>query len=121
MAENVHMVLGLSSYYFYQLFRLIFFPGPIPIRIYILWAKLLMDFPTDHLETMHTFSTWSEYVRVVLGLSCRFVFNFFHFVFPGQISIRIDILWVQLLLEFFTDHFETMHTCSTWSEDVRVV
>ena len=29
-------------------------------------------------------------------------------------------MWAQLL-EFSTDHFETMHICSTWSEDVPVV
>ena len=37
------------------------------------------------------------------------------------ISIRIDILWPQLLLSFYTDQLETMHTCSTWSEDVHRV
>ena len=49
----------------------------------------------------------------------------FYQLFPlfqhRQISIRIDTLWVQLILEFSTDHFETIHTCSTWSEDVHVV
>ena len=40
--------------------------------------------------------------------------------FPGPISIRIDTLWAQILLEFSTDHFETMNTCSTWSVDVHV-
>ena len=30
-------------------------------------------------------------------------------------------MWAQLLLVFSTNHFETMHICSTWSEDVRVV
>ena len=48
--------------------------------------------------------------------------TFFDLVFfPGPISIGIDTLWAQLLLEFFTNHFETMHICSTWTEDVRVV
>ena len=37
------------------------------------------------------------------------------------ISTGIDTLWVQLLLEFPTNHFGIMHICSTWSEDVRVV
>ena len=50
--------------------------------------------------------------------------NFFHFfdlekVFPT--SIGIDTLQEQLLLEFSTNHFETMHICSTWSEDVHEV
>ena len=39
------------------------------------------------------------------------------------ISIRKDTLYmyVQLLLEFFTELLETMHICSTWSEDALVV
>ena len=52
--------------------------------------------------------------------------NFFHFFdlgifFSGQIIIRIDTLWAQLLLDFLLDHFETMYTCSTWSVDAHVV
>ena len=37
--------------------------------------------------------------------------------------IRKDTLYmyVQLLLEFFTELLEIMHICSTWSEDVLVV
>ena len=33
----------------------------------------------------------------------------------------MDTLWAQLLLEFSTDHFETMRTCSTLSVDVSVI
>ena len=50
-----------------------------------------------------------------------FLHFFDSFFFSGQITIRIDTSWVQLLLEFSTDHFKTMHTCSTWSVDVHVV
>ena len=42
-------------------------------------------------------------------------------VCSNQITIRIDTLWAQLLLEFSIDHFYTMHTCSTSSVDVHVV
>ena len=42
---------------------------------------------------MHTYSTWSDDMRVVFGCTPR--------IFP--------------------DHFQTIHICSTWSEDVRVV
>ena len=34
------------------------------------------------------------------------------FCFPGPIITGIDTLWVLLLLEFSTDHFETIHICS---------
>ena len=47
-------------------------------------------------------------------------FLLFRLSFLGQITIRIDTLWVQPL-EFSTDNFETIHTCSTWSVYVHVV
>ena len=59
------------------------------------------------------FLSWSEDVHVFLGLS-TFSTKF------CQITVRIDTLWAQLLLEFSSDHFETMHTCSTLSVDVHV-
>ena len=73
------MVLGLSScyFFFYQLFPLSFFPGSISIRINILWAQLLLNFSTDHLETMHTFSTWPEHVHVVFGVILPLSFSCF--------------------------------------------
>ena len=54
-----------------------------------------------------------------------FFINFFYFfdlvLFSGSITIRIDTLWEQHLLELSIGHFETMHACSTWSVDVHVV
>ena len=51
-----------------------------------------------------------------------FINNIFLLIFfSGSLSFRINILWAQLLLELSTDHFETMHICSTESEDFRVV
>ena len=55
-----------------------FFPSPVSIRIDILCAQLLLDFSIDHLETMHTCSTWSENVCVILGLSCHYLFSTFY-------------------------------------------
>ena len=49
------------------------------------------------------------------------LFTLYTYFFPGPISIGVDTLWAQLLLEFYTNHFKTMHICATWSEDVRVV
>ena len=79
----MHVVLGLSSgYFFYQLFlffRLSFFsPGSITIRMDTLLAQLLIEFSTDHFETMHTCSTRS--VDVVWGLSSLYFFNHFCFL-----------------------------------------
>ena len=53
-----------------------------------------------------------------------FFFSFLYFfdlVFQDLITINLDLMWAQHLLDFSTDHLETMHTCSTWYEDVRVV
>ena len=69
-------------------------------------------------ETMQVFLSWSEDVHLILGLSSRY---FFIKVFDLVFSSRIDTLWAQLLLEFSLDHLETVHTCSTWYEEVCVV
>ena len=102
------MVLGLSSHYFLFINFVYFFDlvflGSIAIRIDTLWAQLLLEFFTDHFETMHTCFTWSVDVQVILGLSSGyFLLTFFTFsteFLPGSISIRKDTLWAQLLLDF---------------------
>ena len=59
---------------------------------------------------MHTCSTWSEDVHVVLGLVILplFFINFFRFFdlvfFPGLISVGIDTLLAQVLLEIFWNY-----------------
>ena len=72
LSEDVHVVLGLSSYYFFINFFHFFyldFPGLISIGIDTLWAQLLLELSTDHFETMHICSTWSEELCLVLGLT----------------------------------------------------
>ena len=73
------------------------------------------------------FLSWSEDVHVVFWAYSPVIFlinifsTFLTLFFPGQFIIRKDTLWAQLLLEFSTDHFETMYNCFTWSIDVHVV
>ena len=86
-----------------------------------LWTQLLLQFLTELFETLQAFLSWSEDVLLVLGLSSRYLFiNFFHFFelvflfvcffgFFFFFFFRRDTLRAQLLLEFSTDHFETMH------------
>ena len=69
---KMHVVLGLSSQYFWSLFSTSFFPGPITIRLDTLWAQLLLEFSTNHFETNLTCTSWSEDVHVVLGSSSHF-------------------------------------------------
>ena len=65
---------------------------------------------------MHTYMR-SVDVHMLLELSFHNFYQLFLLFrlsfFPGPISIIIDILWAQLVLEFFADRFETMHICST--------
>ena len=116
---DVHVVWGLSShYFFYQLF-LLFRHNFFQIRpiLKTFWTQFRLEVSTNHFETMHTCSTWSVNVHVVLILSSHYFYQLFPLFllsfFPGSISIRIDTLWAQLFLEFSSDHFETMHTCFT--------
>ena len=81
---------------------------------------------TNLFETLQEFLSWSEDVHLVLGLSSRYFFFYqlfplFRQFFPGSITIGIDTLWAQLLLEFSTDHFETMRTYSTSHVNVHEV
>ena len=41
------------------------------------------------------------------------------FVHPS--TFTLGVLWAQLLLQFYTDSFETLHVFSSWYEDVHVV
>ena len=95
-----------------------------------LWMQLPLQFFTDLFETLQVFLSWSEVVHLVLRLSSLYFFiNFFHFFnlfffFFFQVRLLleyVDTLWAQLLLEFSADHFETIHTYSTWSVDVHMV
>ena len=40
-------------------------------------------------------------------------------IFPS--TFTLGVLWAQLILQFFTNHFETLHMFSSWYEDVHVV
>ena len=48
-------------------------------------------------------------------ISTFFFFFSFSFFFQNRLVLE---LWMQLILQFSTDRFWTMHTCSTWSVDV---
>ena len=59
------------------------------------------------------------------GYNCQIIFcHFFHIVnshFSPQYIGSGYLLWAQLLLQFYTDCFETLHVFSSWYEDVHVV
>ena len=72
------------------------------------WVQLLLQFYNKRFETLQVFLSWSEDVHVILELSSYYLLStFFPFfdVVLGLISIRIDTLWVQLIIQFSTYHF----------------
>ena len=59
------------------------------------------------------------------GYNCQIIFcHFFRIVnlsnFLPQYVGSGYLLWAQLLLQFYTDCFETVHVFSSWYEDVHV-
>ena len=58
------------------------------------------------------------------GYNCQMISVTFFTLWTFFTSIYIDsgyLLWAQLLLQFYTDCFETLHVFSSWYEDVHVV
>ena len=106
------VILLLCFYQHFPLFSTYFFPGLISFKIDTLLAQLL-QLSTDQFETMHTCSTLSEDVRVVLGLFSRyFFFNFYDLRFFFMWHDNVGSLWVQLLLQFYTKHFIRLILCN---------
>ena len=88
--------------------------------------QLLLQFYTDCFETLHVFSSWYEDVYVVwVKLLEHFLLLFPHceliVIFHPQYIDNGYLLLTQLLLQFCTDRFETLHMFSSWYEDVHVV
>ena len=112
--------LGLSSFYFlsfFQLCRLSFFPGLV-LLIDTFWAQRVLKFSTDHLKLSILVLQSLKICVWFWGYSPVMFYQPFPLFrlrfFSIQISIRIDILSLQFLLDFSTDYLETMHTCSVY-------
>ena len=108
----------IVSYKFFPLFWLSFFSS------YLVVATAPRVFLRSFLNYVYLFYM---VCRCACGLelySRNFFINFFFplfrlVFFSSPVSIRIN-LWSQLLLEFSTNHFITVHTCYTWSVDACV-
>ena len=90
--------------------------------------QLFLQFSMDHFETMHTCCGYIENVHVNF---CRQKNNFdkimafwtstiFLVILGNFLHCRVWSLCNQLLLQFSMDHFETIHTCCGYIEDVHV-
>ena len=103
---------GYPPIIFYQIFSTFFniFQVPISIRLKSLWIQLILQFPHIILKlcklVLHDPKMcvwfWSYPPIIFYQLFSLFWLIFF------PISVGIDTLWVQLLLEFSTNHFETI-------------
>ena len=86
---------------------------------------VLWQFCTDCFETLRVFSSWYGDVHVVRTKLLDYFLSFFHIVnlviFHPQVIHSGYLLWAQLLLQFCTDCFETLHILSPWYEDVHLV
>ena len=60
---------------------------------------------------------------MVWGCACGLdiIVRLFFVIFHPQCIDSGYLLWAQLLRQFCTDHFETLHMFSSWYEDVHVV
>ena len=79
---------------FFYVFDLVF-QGSIIIRIDTLWTQFLLQFSTDNLETMHTCSTWSVDVHMVLGLSSHYLL-FFCSSFSTKVFFQVRLALVKI-------------------------
>ena len=96
------------AYFFVMVWRCTCGFGVIlPLSFFSFLLSFFNLWHDDMGETLHVFLSWSEDVHVLLG-SHHFLSTFYHFcdVFQIPISIRIDTLRVQLILQFSTHHFK---------------
>ena len=112
----------------------------------VLWAQLLLQFFTDIFETLQMFSSTPETIlyqsfwnfahvfsmvwRCAYGLDIILALIFITFSTLRSLSfsdlrfyenvVTVGTLWVQLLIQFYTDLFETLCMFSPWSGDMHV-
>ena len=114
------MLLGLSSLYFiinflyfFDVFQVLICERNSSYR----FLPIIFKLPILVLHGLNMCMWFWDYTPIIFY---HFFTTFSTLFFSSQISVRIDTLWAQLLLGFSFDHFETMHICYTWSEDVHV-
>ena len=93
-----------------------------------LWAQLLIQFHTDLFETLHFFIMVWRYaygLDIILELifvtfSTLWTLSFSDLRFYESLE-TVGTLWVQLIIQFYTNLYETLHMFSPWSGDVHMV
>ena len=92
-----------------------------------LWASFLLRLCSIFLKK--NAGSWSQVVHVVMTLSSippppphTHFFQFVNLVYfsPSQTQWEVT-LWAQILLQFYSDLFETLQMFCTWSEDMLMV
>ena len=101
------------------------FPSFCPLQVVgTLFMQLLLQFYLDSFETLQVFRSWSENVHIVwiyLQISCHFFHKMNLVIFPAEVNRYICILCMQLLLQFYSDSFETWQAFRYWSENTHIV
>ena len=67
-------------FHFFHIVNLVIFHLHYIDNGYLLWAQLLLQFYTDHYETLQMFSSWYKDVHVVFDIIVRLFFYFFYIV-----------------------------------------
>ena len=99
------------------------------VTVGTLWAQLLIQFYTDLFETLYMFSPWSWDNAYGLDIILELIFVTFSTLWTSSFSdLRfyesletVGTLWAQLLIQFYTDPYATLHMFLPWSGDVHVV
>ena len=98
------------------------------VTVGTLWAQLLIQFYTNLFETLHMFphglkmcmwfgyNPWINFVT--FSTLCTLSFSDHR---PFESEDTGGTLWAQLLIQFYTYIFETLHMFLPWSGDVHMV
>ena len=129
LSEDVHVVFWLSCHYlfhFFARFQFSFFSYGT-VMLVACGRNSSYSFIPNFLKLCRYFCHGLKMCMCLWGYPLIIFINFFHFfdvVFQVYLVLEYRFLltlWAQFILQFSILHFSTMHTCSTWSEGVRMV
>ena len=112
--------------HFFDIVNLVIFYPDYIVRGYLLWAQLLLQFCTCPI-VFKLCMCFPHGMRMCMWIGHNCWINFCHFfdivnlvIFHPDYIDRGYLLLAQLLLQFCTNCFETLHVLFSWYEDVHV-
>ena len=100
----------------YSIFDIDNFKVRLQYGVASLCSQLLLEFSSNQFETLHKCYQPTDDVRVILNYSIFDLDNF-----EVRLQYGVASLCSQLLLEFSSNQFETLHKCYQPIEDVHVI